>query len=200
MNDGVGTAVRFQHRVATGHSVLGKPFTVVSKDPTDLDPKSSKTVKTQFRHHKPVPTELVVDDALVLVAPPSQNGSAPRISLIYHNGNSMMGADWQNAVSVEHDVPHVDAEGAQESERFWFLPGEYTPPAAPEEDEDENEDEDSSPTSTADSSSPADPADSSPAPDGATDTTGQDVATLLDQAPAAPEAPKPAQDSPEPTE
>jgi hypothetical protein len=136
MNEGVGTAVKFQHRVATGHSVLGKPFTVVSKDPTDLDPKSSKTVKTQFRHHKPVPTELVVDDALVLVAPPTQDGSAPRISLIYHNGNPMMGADWQNAVSVEHDVPHVDAEGAKESERFWFVRGEYEPDI---EDDDQEE-------------------------------------------------------------
>lgn len=117
-------AVKFQHRIATGHSILGQPFQVETKDPTDLDPKSSKTVKTQYRHHKPVPTKLVIDDALVLSAPPTPDGSAPRVTLVYLNGNSMAGADWHNAVSFEVDVPHFHAEGAEESERFWFAEDE----------------------------------------------------------------------------
>jgi hypothetical protein len=108
-------AVKFQHRIATGHSTLKKAFEVTTKDPV-----SGEQVKQSFRHHTPVPTKLVVDDALVLVAPPTQDGSAPRVSLLYLNGNSMMGADWQNCVSVEHDVPHVGAKGAKESERYWF--------------------------------------------------------------------------------
>src|ERR1700733_2002861 len=108
-------AVKFQHRIATGHSTLGKPFTVESKDPF-----SDEKVKQTLRHHKPVPTALVVDDALVLLAPPAKDGFAPRISLLYLNGKPMMGADWQNCVSVEHDVPHVEHEGAEAGERFWF--------------------------------------------------------------------------------
>jgi len=79
MNDYIGKAVKFQHRVATGHSVLGKSFTVESANPlyTPNDPASSKTVKQQFRQQTPVPTALVVDDALVLAAPPTPDGSAP---------------------------------------------------------------------------------------------------------------------------
>ncbi len=122
MNSYVGKAVKFQHRVSTGHSIPGKPFTVESKNPLAApdDPASSQTVKQQFRHHTPVPTELVVDDALILVAPPAQDDGEPRVSLLYLNGKPMMGGDWQNAVSVEHDVPHVDRDGAEDGERFWW--------------------------------------------------------------------------------
>lgn len=119
-------AVKFQHRIATGHSTLGKPFEVESDNPLFKtgDHPSTKTVKQTIRHHKPVPTTLVVDDALVLAAPPSADGSAPRVSLIYLNGTRMMGADWQNCVSVEHDVPHRAHKGAEAGERFWFDPSE----------------------------------------------------------------------------
>lgn len=124
--DYVGKAVKFQHRVATGHSILGPSFTVESKNPLAApdDPPSSQTVKKDFRHFKPVPTQLVVDDALVLAAPPSQDGSAPRVILLHANGNPLMGADWHNAVSMEVDVPHREHEGAEESERFYFDPNE----------------------------------------------------------------------------
>jgi hypothetical protein len=124
--DYVGKAVKFQHRIATGHSILGPSFTVESKNPLAKpdDPPSSQTVKKDFRHFKPVPTQLVVDDALVLAAPPSQDGSAPRVMLIYGNGISTMGSDWHNALSVEHDVPHREHEGAEAGERFYFDPSE----------------------------------------------------------------------------
>lgn len=188
-------AVKFQHRVRTGHATLDKAFQVESKDPI-----SGEKTKQQFRQHKPVPTELGIDDALVLAAPPTQDGSAPRVTLAYRNGNSVNGGDWHNALSFEVDVPHVGAEGAEESERFYFLPGEYEPAAESDDEEKESAaDEDSSPTSTSDSS-PADLGNASPAPDGATAAPEPDVTTLLDQAPAAPQAPQPAQDSPEPTE
>lgn len=107
-------AVKFQHRVATGHSILGKPFSVESKDPV-----SGEKLKTQYRQHKPVPTELVIEDALVLQSLPAAEGEEPRVTLLYRNGNAIMGGDWHNAVTVEHDVPHVGAEGAEESERFY---------------------------------------------------------------------------------
>jgi hypothetical protein len=109
-------AVKFQHRIATGHSTLDKPFEVESKHPLD----DSKTVKTTYRQHKAVPTALVVDDALILASYPAGEGEEPRVTLLYCNGGSMNGADWQNAVSVEHDVPHLESEGAEESERFYF--------------------------------------------------------------------------------
>jgi hypothetical protein len=275
-------SVRFQHRIATGHSILGSPFVAEIENPLN-DPlnaptaattttartaKTSESVKKtfrQFRQHLPVPTVLVVDDALVLStqplpatlpsgeiqpgqasiiaiarsggvvtatlssvanfilgaevevtdvlepepgsspntsidpsidrtyyagdrryvtpdggaaplgsAPPSsydedpgfdgtfivanvnvassqlqwkqagpnssgsggeitqaeQPAPRPRVTLLYKNGNPMSGADWHNAVSVETDVPHVNAEGAEASERFWFEAGEYEPTAA----------------------------------------------------------------------
>lgn len=124
--DYVGKAVKFQHRVATGHSILGPSFTVESANPLAKpdDPPSSQTVKKDFRHFKPVPTALVVDDAIVLAAPASQDGSAPRVMLIYGNGISVMGADWHNALSVEHDVPHRSHDGAEAGERFYFDPSE----------------------------------------------------------------------------
>jgi hypothetical protein len=112
-------AVKFQHRVATGHSILGPQKEVESKDA-----ESGEVTKTILRHYKPVPTELVVDDALVLAAPPTQDGSAPRVMLIHLNGNPLMGADWHNAASMEVDVPHREHEGAEESERFYFDPNE----------------------------------------------------------------------------
>ncbi len=108
--------VKFQHRIATGHSTLDQPFEVESAHPLD----DSKTVKTTYRQHKPVPTALVVDDALILASYPAGEGEEPRVTLLYCNGGSLNGADWQNAVSVEHDVPHVDNDGAEESERFYF--------------------------------------------------------------------------------
>jgi hypothetical protein len=119
-------AVKFQHRIATGHSTLAAPFTVESDNPLykEGDELSSKTVKQQFRHHKPVPTALVVDDALVLAVAPSADGLAPRVSLVYVNGNSINGADWHNALSLAPDVPHVDHDGAEVGERFYWDPTE----------------------------------------------------------------------------
>jgi hypothetical protein len=255
-------AVRFQHRIATGHSILGSPFVVEIENPLN-EPTTSKTaatsatVKKQFRQvrqHLPVPTILVIDDALVLQAPPAKKLSAlavaetkyqkarkqidarypdeagqetdahkelmadleenytiakqeaqeaeankakaraaeeakhrkalkqihkdhprdefgretsdhrkavldlqderaaeieraeaeevyeaPRVTLLYLNGNPMAGADWHNAVSVENDVPHVGAEGAREGERFYFVEGEFDPTDPTNEDEDDDD-------------------------------------------------------------
>lgn len=122
MESYVGKAVKFQHRVATGHSILGPAFTVESKNPLAApdDPPSSQTVKKDFRHFKPVPTQLVVDDALVLAESYAPGSDAPRVMLIHGNGINVMGADWHNAVSPAHDIPHRSHEGAEAGERFWW--------------------------------------------------------------------------------
>jgi hypothetical protein len=124
--DRIRKAVKFQHRIATGHSTLDKPFVVETENPlyNPNDASSSATVKQQFRQHKPVPTALVVDDALILASYPTKEGEQPKVTLLYNNGGSMNGADWHNAVSVENDVPHRDHDGAEEGERFWFDPYE----------------------------------------------------------------------------
>jgi hypothetical protein len=126
MDSYVGKAVKFQHRVATGHSILGPSFTVESKNPLAKpdDPPSSQTVKKDFRHFKPVPTALVVDDAIVLLEHRAPGEEEPRVMLIHGNGIPVMGADWHNAVSVAHDIPHHSHDGAEEGERFWFDPNE----------------------------------------------------------------------------
>ena len=107
--DRIRTAVKFQHRVPTGHAKL-KP----------------STAGQATRHHTPVPTELRIEDALVILAPRAPEGEEPRLTLLYANGVAMVGADWQSAVSVEHDVPHQDHPGAEDSERFWFVEEETT--------------------------------------------------------------------------
>jgi hypothetical protein len=87
---------------------------------------------------------LVVDDAIVLAAPPTSDGSEPHVSLVYHNGNPMMGADWHNAISPEHDVPHRSHDDAS-GERFWWdasaAGSSSQPPASqPEPESDQNAD------------------------------------------------------------
>jgi hypothetical protein len=111
--------VKFQHRIATGHSVPAPPKVVETKDKD-----SDEVTKTMLRHYTTVPTQLVVDDALVLAEHSAPDSDQPRVMLLYRNGNPLMGADWHNAVSMEVDVPHRDHEGAEESERFYFDPNE----------------------------------------------------------------------------
>jgi hypothetical protein len=86
--DYLGKAVRFQHRIATGHARL-------------------KHVGSGVRHHIPVPTSLEVVDAIVLLEVHVEGEDFPRVSLLYPTGKAMNGADYQNSIAVAHDVPHA---------------------------------------------------------------------------------------------
>ena len=121
--DYLGKAVKFQHRVATGHAKL-------------------KSVGSGVRHHIPVPTELQVHDALVLLAYPVKGEDEPRVSLLYATGKPMNGADYQNSIAIAHDVPHrghEDAAGGQ----FWSGADEPQPESAEASPEEEENDENS---------------------------------------------------------
>lgn len=130
--DYLGKAVRYQHRVATGHAKL-------------------KSVGSGVRHHIPVPTELQTHDALILLAYPVEGEDEPRVSLLYATGKPMNGADYQNSIAIAHDVPHAEHDDA-EGQQFWYeydaetLPAHTSPEpeganAGPEEEEtDENAD------------------------------------------------------------
>lgn len=125
----IGKAVKFQHRVATGHSVLDKPVSVSVPD------ENGKPQARQIPQHLPVPTELRIDDALILSEYLVPNSDQPRALLIFGNGKSVIGADWHGAVGEAHDVPHLSHDGAEDGERFWFEASEV-PASDAEEDGD----------------------------------------------------------------
>jgi hypothetical protein len=93
--DFLGKAVRFQHRIATGHA--------------RLRPGSAGQAT---RHHIPVPTKLEVVDAIVLLEVHVEGEDFPRVSLLYPTGKAMNGADYQNSIAVAHDVPHASHSAA----------------------------------------------------------------------------------------
>ena len=102
----LGKAVRFQHRVATGHARL-QPL-----------PAGAEGVRV----HGPVPTDLVVADALVLLETPGVPDGEPRLTLLYNSGGKALnGEEWKAFLKVEHDVPHVSDTEAIHG-RFWDLP------------------------------------------------------------------------------
>lgn len=116
--DYIGKTVKFHHRVATGKSLLGAPFKVESKDPF-----SDGKITQQIRHQLPIPTELVVEDAIVLSRYVVNQGEEPRATLIYASGVPMSGSDWQSAVKVAHDIPHESHSDAA-GEQFWYSQSE----------------------------------------------------------------------------
>lgn len=93
--DYLGKAVKFQHRVATGHARL-RPGS--AGQPT--------------RHHIPVPTKLEIVDAIVLLEVRVEGEDFPRVSLLYPTGKAMNGADYQNSIAIAHDVPHASHDEA----------------------------------------------------------------------------------------
>jgi hypothetical protein len=95
--DFLGKAVKFQHRIATGHA--------------RLRPGSAGQAT---RHHIPVPTKLEVVDAIVLLEVHVEGEDFPRVSLLYPTGKAMNGADYQNSIAIAHDVPHASHDEAEE--------------------------------------------------------------------------------------
>ena len=102
--DYLGKAVKFQHRVATGHARL-RPGS--AGQPT--------------RHHIPVPTKLEIVDAIVLLEVRVEGEEYPRVSLLYPTGKAMNGADYQNSIAIAHDVPHASHDEAEVGLRWKEL-------------------------------------------------------------------------------
>lgn len=96
-------AVRFQHRVATGHS-------------------GTRLAESGRREHTPTPTELREDDALVLSEVQVAGEEFPRMFLLYcKEDGALIGSDWQSGMNVAFDVPHKSHEDSQ-NEIFWWDP------------------------------------------------------------------------------
>jgi hypothetical protein len=98
----VGKTVRFHHRVATGVA-------------------RSKPTPGGGREFIPAPTELRVDDALVLSAQPVEGETEPSLYLLYHPGTeALIGEDWKHRLTVATDVPHADHDDAVH-QQYWFV-------------------------------------------------------------------------------
>jgi hypothetical protein len=97
----IGKSVKFQHRVATGFA------------------KNISGPKGE-RIFVPTPTELRIDDALVLSEHAVEGEKEPRLFLVYQpSSEALIGADWMHALVAIPDVPHQNHDAA-EGEQFWF--------------------------------------------------------------------------------
>jgi hypothetical protein len=90
----IGKAVKYQHRVATGHATL-------------------KPVGSGVRHHVPVPTKLETHDALVLLSYPHDKAEQQRISSEIEARRAAALAQVQNLYDhdrLEADTPETRAK------------------------------------------------------------------------------------------
>jgi len=90
----IGKAVKYQHRVATGHATL-------------------KPVGSGVRHHVPVPTKLETHDALVLLSYPHDKAEQQRISSEIEARRAAALAQVQNLYDhdrLEADTPEARAK------------------------------------------------------------------------------------------